>query len=62
MISTVLIITDIKPHSPADVAGLKVGDHVIAVNRESVIDMSAENVGRVIRYYTHRVVVEVLRC
>ena len=28
---------------------------------ESMVDMSAENVGRIIRHYAQRVVVEVLR-
>lgn len=57
-----VIITNIKPGSPAEMAGLEVGDRVIGVNGESVQGTSADHVGGVIRHFTHRVMVEVVRC
>lgn len=55
------IVSTVIPGSPADHAGVKVNDGLVKVNGESVRNMFAETVGKIIRHFPQKVVLELHR-
>ena len=55
------MISNMKSGSPAEMAGLKPGDHVIRINGESVKNLEAESVGKIIKHYPRCIILDVLR-